>query len=317
MEKNNFRFSDPNEFFKEFASKEISSILPKATQNREGLYPARDVFAIMRIEEFSRHIKFPLPPGRSTVYEFCWLKKGEMGRTDALKKYIISEGCICFYAKGTIKSYEYCKPETEGYYVLFDKDFVLQFLKHPTSIDEFPYFQEDGSPLIKLNEEDNKEIERLLIKIEEEHLENREDKHRMIGLMLLQLLVTSKRQALMLTDVKTNSAAEILTHRFAQAVKQHILKERSISFYADLLNVSPNHLNKCVKESSGKPASEHVSDMIMLEAKVMLKQTTKNISEIAIILGFENISYFTRIFKKINGVTPKEYRDNYVYPVIA
>jgi len=135
--------------------------------------------------------------------------------------------------------------------------------------------------------------------------------------MLLQLMVSMRRHTLMLTDAKAHSAAEILTHRFMQAIKQHILKERSISFYADFLNVSPNHLNKCIKESTGKPASEHISDMILLEAKVMLKQTAHNISEIAIILGFENISYFTRVFKKHNGVTPKDYRDNFIYPVVA
>ena len=316
MEKKNFRYTNPNQFFKEFGSSKMPSLLPKATRTKDGAYPAQNFFSIMRIEEFSKHIKFPLPPGRSTVYEFCWLKKGEMRRTDALTKYLISAGSICFYASGNIKSYEYCSEDAEGYYVLFDKDFVLQFLKHPTSIDAFPYFQEDGNPMIKLMEKDNQEVKRFLEKIEEEHLGDEVDKHRMIGLMLLQLMVAMKRLAVMLTDTKTNTATEILTHRFMQAIKQHVLQQRSISFYAGLLNISPNHLNKCVKETTGKPASEHVSDMIMLEAKVMLKQTNYNISEIAVILGFENISYFTRVFRKNNGVTPKHYRENFIYPVV-
>ena len=75
-----------------------------------------------------------------------------------------------------------------------------------------------------------------------------------------------------------------------------------------MLAVSPNHLNKCVKTVTGKSAHDLLSEMILLEAKVLLKQTSQSVSEIAFQIGRNEISDFVRFFKSKTGMSPGEYR---------
>jgi AraC-like DNA-binding protein len=75
-----------------------------------------------------------------------------------------------------------------------------------------------------------------------------------------------------------------------------------------MLHVTPNYLNKAVKQVTGKTALEQIHEMLILEAKILLKQNEMNVSEIADYLNFENPSYFTRLFKKRTGHTPLDYR---------
>jgi AraC family transcriptional activator of pobA len=75
-----------------------------------------------------------------------------------------------------------------------------------------------------------------------------------------------------------------------------------------LLNVTPNHLNKSVKSSTGKSATKWIEETILLEAKYLLFQTTLSVSEIAMQVGHEDHSYFSRFFKKHEGLTPVQYR---------
>jgi AraC family transcriptional regulator, transcriptional activator of pobA len=83
-----------------------------------------------------------------------------------------------------------------------------------------------------------------------------------------------------------------------------------VTEYADMLAVSPNHLNKCVKTATGKSAQDLLNEMIVLEAMVLIKQTDMQISEIAYKLSQQNHSDFSRFFKSKTGMTPKEYKQN-------
>ena len=69
-----------------------------------------------------------------------------------------------------------------------------------------------------------------------------------------------------------------------------------------------NHLNKCVKTTTGQSAQDLLNEMIVLEAKVLLKQTDMQISEIAYKLSQQNHSDFSRFFKAKTGMSPKEYK---------
>ena len=75
-----------------------------------------------------------------------------------------------------------------------------------------------------------------------------------------------------------------------------------------MLAVSPNHLNKCVKAATGKSAQELLSEMVLLEARVLLRQTSLTVNEIAWKIGKEDPSDFIRFFKSKTGQTPTEYR---------
>jgi AraC-like DNA-binding protein len=79
--------------------------------------------------------------------------------------------------------------------------------------------------------------------------------------------------------------------------------------YADTLGVHVNHLNKVLKETTGKTTTEIIGSRINQEAKVLLKQTQWNVSEIAYTLGFEEIAHFSNFFKKHNQQSPLVFRE--------
>ena len=86
----------------------------------------------------------------------------------------------------------------------------------------------------------------------------------------------------------------------------HIMQP-SVHYFANQLNVTPNYLSDVIRFYSGKPALEHIHGHIIKVAKAMLAQKELTISEIAYQLGFEYPNYFSRLFRKITGVSPSQY----------
>lgn len=97
---------------------------------------------------------------------------------------------------------------------------------------------------------------------------------------------------------------------FMSLVKRHHTSCRGVKFYADKLCLTPNYLSGVVKEYTGKTATEWVNDFVIVEAKIMLKDTTLSVQEISSRLNFPDQSTFGKYFKKIVGISPKAYRDN-------
>jgi len=86
---------------------------------------------------------------------------------------------------------------------------------------------------------------------------------------------------------------------------------KSVSEYADLLNLTSYQLNAITKASVGKPVSFLINEQIILEAKRYLLATSNQIKDIADLLGYEDISYFIRFFKKHTGQSPEAFRKNF------
>jgi len=87
------------------------------------------------------------------------------------------------------------------------------------------------------------------------------------------------------------------------------MRLRSPVDFAEQLSVHVNHLNRSLKEITGKTTSQLIAERVSQEARVLLKRTNWNISEIAYSLGFEELSHFINFFKKHFAQTPKAFRD--------
>ena len=111
------------------------------------------------------------------------------------------------------------------------------------------------------------------------------------------------------TPKSSNNAASNLTQRYKNLLSELIYDKKTVTEFAEILAVSPNHLHKCVKTTTGKSAHELLEEMRVLEAKVLLKQTPMRIAEIAFKIGGFEPSDFSRFFKSKTGISPKEYRN--------
>lgn len=102
-----------------------------------------------------------------------------------------------------------------------------------------------------------------------------------------------------------------LTFQFRQLVQKHFLELKRPKDYAALLHISVPYLNEMVKEQTGSASSYWIQHEILLEAKRLLFYTQLNTKEIAFSLQYEDHTYFSRFFKKNEGITPLEFRKNY------
>jgi len=95
---------------------------------------------------------------------------------------------------------------------------------------------------------------------------------------------------------------------FLQLLELNIASEKQVSQYADMLHLSNYQLNSITKQTLGKTASELINEQIILESKRYLLATSNQVNQIAFHLGYEDVSYFIRFFKKHTGHSPEAFR---------
>ena len=100
----------------------------------------------------------------------------------------------------------------------------------------------------------------------------------------------------------------LIAQQFKTLLQQSFKRLKKPSDYAKALHVSVKHLNDTVKASTGFSVSLHIQQQIMLEARRLLYHSSLSVKEIAYTLGYEDVVYFTRLFKKNTGLTPLSFR---------
>lgn len=102
---------------------------------------------------------------------------------------------------------------------------------------------------------------------------------------------------------------DIIFERFCFEVRQYYKVNRSPIFYAGRLGISSKYLTDIVKQHCGETASEYVERQIIIEAKALLASTKMSVQQISHSLNFPSSSVFGKFFKRIEGVSPSEYRE--------
>jgi AraC-like DNA-binding protein len=95
---------------------------------------------------------------------------------------------------------------------------------------------------------------------------------------------------------------------FLELLEKHVVTHKRASQYARMLNLSLYQLNAITKAALGKSCTTAIQDYILLESKRYLAGTSNQVNQIAYQLGFEDVSYFTRFFKKQTGYSPQSFR---------
>ncbi len=92
-------------------------------------------------------------------------------------------------------------------------------------------------------------------------------------------------------------------------IVENYKKERNISFYADKMHLSPQHLSTTIKKTTGRTLTDIISTFVIKDAQAKLRSTELTIQEIAYSLNFSDISFFGKYFKRYTGMSPKQYRN--------
>jgi len=263
-------------------------------------------FHINKLEDVIGHLNFPFPPHRQTVYDFVFLTHGKSTRSKGLDKYDFCTNTFFFLPAYQISAHERMSTDAKGFYCHFDMEICNSKWMNPDMLSEFPFLQFNGSPLITIDEVSRGHILNILSRLEQEYTQDEKFDLDIIRANLLALLFEVKKFSKQ--EKTTENSAFRITQQYKNKLTSYIYEKHSIADYASMVAVSPNHLNKCVKAATGKSAQELLSEMILLEAKVLLKQTSLTVNEIAWKIGKEDSSDFIRFFKSKTNLTPTEYR---------
>jgi AraC family transcriptional activator of pobA len=263
-------------------------------------------FHINRLEDFIHHLRFPFPPHRQTVSDFVFLSEGKSTRSKGLDKYDFGANTFFFLPAYQISTHDCMSPDVMGYYCHFDMEiFNRKFIKHDVFSD-FSFLEFTGNPLVAIDDATKTNVLNILSRLEVEYNTNSKIDLDIISVNLLALFLEVRQFAK--REKITENAAFRISQQYKSKLARYIYEKNSVADYASMLNVSPNHLNKCVKAATGKSAQDILSEMVVLEAKVLLKQSSLTVNEIAWKIGKEDASDFIRFFKSKTGFTPTEYR---------
>lgn len=220
--------------------------------------------------------------------------------------YLIKDNTIYFTTPDEL----IVKEETKSLYstgIAFTKEFLL--LAENEAAGKLPLIQNQykGYELL-LSGADVRFVEDMLAKIADEHRQPGGWQTRMLAALLTVLLTyLSRLYVQQYGSADTHPDKELLKN-FREKVNECFREWHELSHYAQWLHISAGHLSEVVKAQSGRSASRHIQERIMLEARRLLIHTEQSSKEIAYSLGFADASYFHRFFKREAGSTPLQYR---------
>ncbi len=268
-------------------------------------------FVIAAIEAGKKYIKFPKESIKTNFYEIIFITNGYNIATDNLNEVRIEKNQIRFIAPGKITSVKELSNDVEGFYILFDQSFIDTFSGVSNLLNSFRFFDLDAFSVFSLTDQQAIFFSIILDKIKQDFNENYETSKQIICQYLVSVLKDCNQhyEKINLENKKLNSA-ERITQEFIRLVNKYYLSKRTLTEYADLLNITTKHLTKCVKQASGVTPMDFIQKMLVLEAKVLLKETTQSVAEIAYQLSFDDAAYFNRFFKQHTGVAPSSFRNS-------
>lgn len=203
----------------------------------------------------------------------------------------------------------------EGWFCLFTEAFVDPVEKKET-LQDSPLFKIGGTPIFFINEEQQHDISFIFKKMIREMASDYVHKYDLLrNHMHVIIHEAMKMQPAQNFERNINASSritslflELLERQFPIDTPDMALKLKTANHFAESLSVHVNHLNRSVKEITGKTTTEHISARIIKEATALLRHTNWNIAEVAYSVGFEYPAYFNNFFKKQTGLTPGEAR---------
>jgi len=223
-------------------------------------------------------------------------------------------GCMFFTKPRQVIEMRNLEVEENGFMLMIDPDYLNghELFK---SIDQYGFFDYEVTEAIHLSPKEEQIILELHEKIQNEYFNNPDEYSREIILSHVSSILKYSQRFYKRQFIDRTLVTGKITTKFNDVLKKYItegfLENKGlphVSYIADKLAISPRYLSDLLKQESGKTAIELIHVFLISEAKNLLKIGEKGVAEIAYQLGFENASYFTRLFKKQTGMKPMDFR---------
>jgi AraC family transcriptional regulator, transcriptional activator of pobA len=243
-------------------------------------------------------------PFRTFTYGigFTYSGDGDQFRIGS-REYTVQPGNLCTIGPGIVAQWNgaYTAVHDTLYFTeeLFSNTLKASFLK------SLPFFLPGGNHVIPVSAEQIEKMKALF-----QTLKQFKDDPAIVPGIVYSLLMLAvqchKVRARMKSPLLT--AKEEITTDFRTLLSKHFAEHKDVAFYAAQLNITSKYLSEVLMQETGKSAKVLIEEHVFMEAKSLLRQTNMTVQEICHWLGYADTSYFTKAFKKQEGMTPLDYR---------
>ena len=239
------------------------------------------------------------PLHRDDYFAFCLLTKGELRINVDFNEHTLQGGHIGCMLPGQVHQYAQLH-EPEGWMMFVDGIHLGE-----ENLRIMQRFALSPHPL-PIDERRTQELNQLFLMLQQ-RLESPQARDFARAIIDIIIEVVSQND----DTYSMNPRHREVLLRFIQLVGEHITSHRQPSFYADKLNITTGYLNEILTATIGYSTSEYIQQEIVLRMKRELAYSTQSIQEIATRLGFEDYTYFSRLFSKTTGISPSVFRSKY------
>ncbi len=297
------------DFYQETAAlrgKDIEKILPPDINKEIGHFNVFDIAQTM--QQVKR--KKGMPYNRRSYYKIS-LITGKNKAEYADKVIQVKENALLF---GNPKVPYHWVPqddEQSGTFCVFSTSFLANDNRNGL-LNELPIFKPGGYPIFELTTAQFNDLSLIFNKMKQEITSDYQYKYDLLRNYVWELIhYGQKLQPASVSYPKHDASnrvialfIELLERQFPIESTHQRLDLRKAKDYAERLSIHVNYLNRIVKQNTGKTTTEIISERIVREAKILLKQTDWHVSEISNSLGFEEVAHFSNFFKKRTSINP-------------
>ncbi len=247
-------------------------------------------------------------PHRHNYFVIIWVKKGAGVHLIDLEKFDLQNDTVYCITPGQVHLLKQNGP-VEGYVLSFTADFMgtdesnFDLLFNTGLFNTFSH-----SPVIKVDAEVKGEMEDAVGRMLKEYANFFLLRSEILRGFLKIFLIYLTRQFEKANQQPAQSRNIELMRKFLSLLEKNYTQKRMVTDYADELVVTPNYLNEVVKKISGFPASHHIQQRIVLEAKRQAAYSNVTMKEIAYHLGFDDMAHFSKFFKNASGMSFTDFK---------
>lgn len=261
------------------------------------------------INTFKNHLidhNFLEEPHRHNSYVLLFFTKGSGTHEIDFDIFTIQPGSMFFLQPGQMHHWN-LSDDVEGFVIFYSQEMYNLYFGQKT-IGEYPFYSSMGNkPEMVFDMSESKAIlpyfESLILETQTIQLLKQDKIMNLLDIIHIEIARKYSE-----TYFHEAHSYNVKIKNFEVLLEQNFKIEKAASFYASRLNITVKHLNRICNEILQKTTTEVITDRVILEAKRMLMDKKFTINEIASELGFDDYSYFTRLFKKHTGMTPTNFR---------
>jgi AraC-like DNA-binding protein len=206
----------------------------------------------------------------------------------------------------------------KGFVIHIHEDFLIKHHLH-SEIKKYTYFDYEVNEALHLSPKEEEIIWDLFHKIQSEYSNNQDEYSKDIMLTHIDSVLKYSQRFYKRQFLNRTVFSGTIISRFTEILKLYFENGNlqkdglpTVKYMASQLTISPRYLSDLLKQETGKTALEHIHILLIEEAKNLLMSTNNTVAETAYQLGFENPPYFSRLFKKEVGLTPVEYKEQFL-----